>query len=285
MRLGQSGVALLGAAMATLIAGSAFAQSQTISSSVSLAKTYDEDVDVDYDNTVDIDIAKDIDVSKDMDYNGVVNITGNINVSEAAMSTVDNKQIIDDGFVDVLGTESTLSNIALIDGTVLGGAGGNIGVNVAVGDNLLQENVAVLSAIGTATAGSADAEVFSVQKSINNEFDDSTEVEEVFNNTQLLGDVLAAATGNIGLNAATGAFNGQKNALAIAAVTGSATLSEATAAVLQESTFNDTFHNDTANEVKLQGNVANTATGNIGLNLIAGTNNLQQNTLAISSVQ
>ncbi|MCG8357516.1 MAG: hypothetical protein MI920_18290, partial [Kiloniellales bacterium] len=237
----------------------------------------------DYDNTVDVDIAKDIDVSKDMDYNGVVNITGNINVAEAALSTVDNKQIVDDNFVD-LTSSGELNNLAIIDGTVLGGAAGNIGVNVAVGDNQLQENVAVLSAIGTtAGAGSSDAEAFSVQKSLNNEFD--SEEGDVFNNTQLLGDVLAAADGNIGLNAATGAYNGQKNALAIAAVTGAATLSEATAAVLQQTTFNDTLHNDTSNEVKLQGNVANAATGNIGLNLAAGTNNLQQNTLAISSVQ
>ena len=277
MKLGLS--TLAGIAVAALIAGPAFAQT----TSVSLTKTYDEDVDVEYDNTVDVDIAKDIDVSKDMDYNGVVNITGNINVSEAAMSTVDNKQIVDDNIVSVTGSDATISNVALIDGTVLGGAGGNIGVNVAVGDNLLQENVAVLSAIGTAAAGSADAEAFSVQKGVNNSLSGSSDAE-ITNNTQLLGDVLALATGNVGLNAATGAYNGQKNALAIAAVTGSATLSEATAAVLQESTFNSTSHNDTSNAVTLGANVANGATGNIGLNLTAGANNLQQNTLAISSV-
>ena len=284
MKLRHSLMALAGVAAIALVAGPAYAQ--TITTSASLNKTYDEDVDVDYDNTVDVDIAKDIDVSKDMDYNGVVNITGNINVAEAALSTVDNKQIIDDNIVDVLGTDATLNNVALIDGTVLGGAAGNIGVNVAVGDNQLQENVAVLSAIGTtAGAGSSDAEAFSIQKSVNNEFDDGVEDAEVFNNTQLIGAVLAAADGNIGLNAATGAYNGQKNALAIAAVTGSATLSEATAAILQQSTFNDTSHTDTSNEVKLMDSVANGATGNIGLNLAAGTNNLQQNTLAISSVQ
>ena len=284
MKLRHSLMALAGVAAIALVAGPAYAQ--TITTSASLNKTYDEDVDVDYDNTVDVDIAKDIDVSKDMDYNGVVNITGNINVAEAALSTVDNKQIIDDNIVDVLGTDATLNNVALIDGTVLGGAAGNIGVNVAVGDNQLQENVAVLSAIGTtAGAGSSDAEAFSIQKSVNNEFDDGVEDAEVFNNTQLIGAVLAAADGNIGLNAATGAYNGQKNALAIAAVTGAATLSEATAAVLQQSTFNSTTHNDTSNSVSLGGNVANAATGNVGLNLSAGSNNLQQNTLAISSVQ
>ena len=283
MSLRPSLSALVGAVAVAFIAGPALAQGVT--TTVTLNKTYDEDVDVDYDNTVDVDIAKDIDVSKDLDYNGVVNITGNINVAEAAMSVIDNKQIVDDNFVDIV-SDGTINNAALIDGTVLGGAAGNIGVNVAVGDNLLQENVAVLTAIGTATTGgSADAEAFSLQKSVNNDFEDTGTNAEVFNNTQLLGDVLATADGNLGLNAATGAYNGQKNALAIAAVTGAATLSEATAAVLQQSTFNETYHNDTSNSVTLQGNVANTATGNIGLNLTAGTNNLQQNTLAISSVQ
>ncbi len=265
--------------VAAWIAGPAVAQG------VTLTKTYDEDINVEYDNTVDVDIAKDIDVSKDIDYNGVVNITGNINVSESAVSVIDNKQIIDDGFVSVTGSDATLSNVAIIDGTVLGGAGGNIAVNLTVGDNNLQENVGILSAIGaTTTEGAADAESFNLQKSINNDFSASSDAE-VFNNTQMLGSVLAGAAGNVALNAATGAYNGQKNALAIAAVSGAATLSEATAAILQEVTFNSTVHNNTANQVTLQDSVANAATGNIGLNLAAGTNNLQQNTLAISSVQ
>ncbi|MCG8361182.1 MAG: hypothetical protein MI920_36960 [Kiloniellales bacterium] len=282
MKLRHSLMALAGVAAVALIAGPAYAQ--TVTSTVSLNKTYDEDVDVEVDNTVDVDIAKDIDVSKDMDYNGVVNITGNINVSEAALSTVDNKQIIDDNFVDVTGDDATLSNIVLFAGGAVGAVGGNIGLNAASGDNIIQENVAVLSAIGSlAAAGSADAEVFKVQKSINNSFTGDSDAE-VFNNTQVTGAVLAAAVGNIGLNAATGAFNEQKNALAIAAVTGEATLSEATAAILQETTFNSTSHNDTANEVKLIDDVLLAAGGNIGVNLAAGTNLLQNNTLAISSV-
>ena len=283
MKLRYSLMAAAGAAAIALVAGPALAQ--TITTSASLNKTYDEDVDVEYDNTVDVDIAKDIDVSKDMDYNGVVNITGNINVSEAALSTVDNKQIIDDNFVDVTGDDATLSNIVLIDGTAFGGVGGNVGVNASSGDNIIQENVAVLSAIGiAAAAGSSDAEVFKVQKSVNNILTGASDAE-VFNNTQLTGGAFAAAVGNIGLNAATGAYHAQKNALAVAAVTGDATLSEATAAILQQSTFNDTTHNDTANEVKLIDEVAFGAAGNIGFNLTAGSNNLQNNTLAISSVQ
>ncbi|MCG8357060.1 MAG: hypothetical protein MI920_15970 [Kiloniellales bacterium] len=280
MKLWSAWGSLLSIAAVALVAGPALGQ--TVSSTVELLKTYDEDIDVDYENNVDVDIAKDIDVSKDIDYNGVVNITGNINVSEAAMSTIDNKQITNDGVVDV--SEADISNLAVVEGTALVLSGGNLGVNIAVGDNLLQENVAVLSAIGAGSAaGSAEAEIFSVQKTFNNDFTGTS--SDVTNNTQLLGDVLAGAAGNIGVNAATGAYTGQKNALAIAAVTGDAALSEATAAVLQQATFNGTSHTNTNNSVSLGGNVANAANGNIGLNLSAGTNNQQQNSLAISSVQ
>lgn len=254
------------------------------STSVNLTKDYNEDVDVNYDNTVNVDINKEVDVTKDVNYVGTVVISGNLNVSEAALSLIDNKQIIDDNFVDVGVTDATLTNISLLNGTVLNGASGNIGLNVAVGDNILQENAAALSAIGAAAAGSSDAEVFSVQKSINNDFDNLSEESEVLNQVLVGGDVLGGASGNAGVNVAAGAFNAQKNALALAAVSGTATLSEATAAVLQESTFNETYHNRTTNDVKLQDGVAAGFIGNIGINLTAGTNNLQQNTLAISSV-
>lgn len=247
-------------------------------------KEYNEEVDVDYDNTVNVDINKEIDVEKDLDYNGSVVITGVVTVSEAALALIDNKQIIDDNFVDV-NFEQELDNEATVDATVLSSAEGNVGLNVAVGDNILQENAAALAAVGAAAGGSSDAEVFSVQKSYNNDaFWDDTDTE-VDNTVTLLGDVLSGASGNAGLNISAGAYNAQKNAMALAAVTGTATLSEATAAVLQESTFNETFHNDTDNAVMLGGNVAANTTGNIGINLSAGTNNLQQNTLAISSVQ
>lgn len=271
---GLGAVALAGAPTAAL------AQS----SSASLGKFYFEDVDVEYDNTVNVDINKEVDVEKDLDYNGTVTITGIVTVSEAALSLIDNKQIIDDNFVN-MNSEQELDNEATVDATVLLGATGNVGLNVAVGDNILQENAAALAAVGAATGGSADAEVFSVQKSFDNEAQWDNGDVEVDNTVALLGDVLSGASGNAGLNISAGAYNAQKNAMALAAVTGTATLSEATAAVLQESTFNNTHHNDTDNAVTLSGNVAGTTTGNIGINLSAGTNNLQQNTLAISSVQ
>ncbi|WP_299625048.1 hypothetical protein [Pelagibius sp.] len=281
-RLGLFAMIAVGVSALVAVPMGALAQS----TSVTLTKSYDEDVDVDYDNTIDVDITKDIDVEKDLNYTGTVVISGNLNVSEAALSLIDNKQIIDDNLVEPRGDDPSITNITVIDGTVLNAAQGNIGLNVAVGDNLLQENAAALSAIGTTSAaGSSDAEIFSIQKTINNDFDESEGDSEVLNQIQLLGDVLGGASGNAGVNVAAGAFNAQKNALALAAVTGTATLSEATAAVLQESTFNDTWHAQTTNDVKLGDQVAAGFVGNIGINLTSGTNNLQQNAMSISSVQ
>ncbi len=286
MNIRYSVLALVGLGVAAFVGAPAIALAQTLTSDVTLNKTYDEDVDVFYNNNVDIDIVKTIEVTKDLSYLGTVVIGGNINVSEAALATIDNKQIIDDNIIDILGADSQLTNTTLINGTVLNLASGNIGLNVAVGDNILQENAAVLVAIGaTATAGSSDAEIFSVQKTINNIFDDGVEDATVLNKLELLGDVLGGASGNAGVNIATGAYHAQKNALALASVTGEATLSEATAAILQEATFNDTSHTQTVNEVKMGDQVAALFTGNIGINLTSGTNNLQQNAMAISSVQ
>ncbi len=281
-------MALMGLGVAALVGAPAIAMAQVVggaTTSVSLTKSYDEDVNVNYDNTVDVTITKDIDVQKDLNYVGAVVIGGNINVSEAALSLIDNKQIIDDNVIDVMGAESSLTNTTLVNGTVLNLATGNVGLNVSVGDSILQENAATLAAIGgTAAGGSSDAESFTVQKTINNEFDDGVQDAEVLNKVELLGDVLGGAAGNAGVNIGAGAYNAQKNALSLAAVTGEAVLSEATAAVLQESTFNDVHHTQTLNTVNLGDAVAAGFTGNIGVNLTSGTNNLQLNTMAISSV-
>ena len=68
-------------------------------------------------------------------------------------------------------------------------------------------------------------------------------------------------------------------------VVGSASLAEATAGVLQQASFNRTTTNQTTNDVTLNGAVASGASGNVALNFAAGSNNLQHNALAITSVQ
>ena len=101
-------------------------------------------------------------------------------------------------------------------------------------------------------------------------------------NTVAIGAGLAnGADGNIGVNAAAGAFNIQKNALVIATVTGG-NLAEATAGTLQDVEENSSVHEDTTNNVNIGGSLIG-ASGNIGVNLASGVGNLQLNTLTIAN--
>ncbi len=89
------------------------------------------------------------------------------------------------------------------------------------------------------------------------------------------------ADGNIGVNAAAGAFNIQKNALVIATVTGGH-LAEATAGTMQDIENNVSVVEDVTNNVSIGGSLIG-ASGNIGVNLASGVGNLQLNTLTIAN--
>jgi hypothetical protein len=133
------------------------------------------------------------------------------------------------------------------------------------------------------TSGAAEAGNFSLQSLYNNGFnEDSYELENssVTNDVTVSG-ALSTSDGNLGLNAAAGAFNIQKNALVIASVTGGH-LAEATSGVIQHSEFNDSVHEDVTNSVDFSASLTG-ASGNIGVNLAAGVGNLQLNTLTIAN--
>lgn len=145
------------------------------------------------------------------------------------------------------------------------------------------------------SAGAAEAGSFSLQSLYNvgfntNETPDdnvsgeqSSELENtnIDNLVNIGSGSLNASTGNIGLNAAAGAFNIQKNALVIASVT-AGHLAEATSGVLQYSERNDSVIEDVDNDINLASSL-NAATGNIGVNLAAGVGNIQLNTLTIAN--
>ena len=104
----------------------------------------------------------------------------------------------------------------------------------------------------------------------------------VIDNTVSFGDGLAdGATGNIGVNAAAGAFNLQKNALVIATVTGG-NLAEATAGTMQDVEENVSTVENVTNNVGIGASLMG-ASGNIGVNLASGVGNLQLNTLTIAN--
>jgi len=181
------------------------------------------------------------------------------------------------------------------DGT-LTDASGNIGLNMAAGDYNLQENAAVISSAeslwpleGEGFGGAAEAQSASLQNLYNNTFNNpfggghSAELENTdIDNTVAIGAGLAdGADGNIGVNAAAGAFNIQKNALVIATVNGG-DLAEAVATTFQDIEENVSVHEDTTNNVSIGASLIG-ASGNIGVNLASGVGNLQLNTLTIAN--
>jgi len=131
-------------------------------------------------------------------------------------------------------------------------------------------------------SGAAEAGNFSLQSLYNNSFNDRYEVENTnIDNSVSVTGALSGADGNLGLNAAAGAFNIQKNALVIASVTGGH-LAEATSGVIQHSESNDSTQEDTTNNVNFASSLTN-ASGNVGVNIAAGVGNLQLNTLTIAN--
>jgi len=195
---------------------------------------------------------------------------------------------------------ATYTNTVTAGNDTASGASGNIGLNMAAGDYNLQENAAVIANadpfIGVngnqQPSGGAEASSFSLQNLFDNGFNENTSTGNISNSYELENTVirnsaslgtgtLAGATGNIGVNAAAGAFNIQKNALVIASVTGG-NLAEANAAVMQDARWNDSVVEDVANSVTIGTTLMN-ASGNIGVNLASGVGNMQINTLTIAS--
>jgi hypothetical protein len=288
---------LLGAAIAAfgVIPMAAHADQVSVSQSAS------------WDNTVDVNLFWSVDVEKFLNIDGSISITGSVDADALSQASLDDKQIIDGNSVefedyqntqaDDLGIDSepevgtslahpaTYSNSVSAGGDTLANASGNIGLNMAAGDYNLQENAAVIaSAESLEGSGAAEAGSFSLQNLYDNGFNDASwELQNTeISNSVTIGDGLAnGADGNIGVNAAAGAFNIQKNALVIATVTGG-NLAEATAGTMQDLEENVSFHEDTTNDVSIGGSLAN-ASGNIGVNLASGVGNLQLNSLTIAN--
>jgi hypothetical protein len=300
---------LLGAAIAAfgIIPVAAQADQVTVSMSAS------------WDNTVDVDLAWSVDVTKNLNIDGSIEISGEVDANALSQASLDDKQIVDGNSVqfedyqnanqnqefgpcaepgvgqgegDPLFTEEGAAGgpavyantVTAGDGT-LSNASGNIGLNMAAGDYNLQENAAVISsAESNDGSGAAEAGSFSLQNLYDNGFNDvSFELENTdIDNTVAIGAGLGdGATGNIGVNAAAGAFNIQKNALVIATVTGG-NLAEATAGTLQDLEENFSVHEDTTNNVSIGSSLVG-ASGNIGVNLASGVGNMQLNTLTIAN--
>jgi len=192
-------------------------------------------------------------------------------------------------------------NNASVGQNTLSGATGNIGLNVAAGDYNQQENVASIAAAlsdDSGLNGAAEAQVFSLQTLKNSGFNDERssigdsqaaisagfEVENtvITNDATVGNNALTGVSGNVGVNVAAGAFNQQKNALAMASID-RGVLAEAHAAIQQSNKYNESVHENTVNTAAIGDNSLVGATGNIGVNIAAGVGNQQLNSLSVSS--
>lgn len=164
---------------------------------------------------------------------------------------------------------------------------GNVGINLSAGNFNIQDNIAALAVSNFEgddddTGGMAEASLTALQlTTLNNINDDPNTLEEDdknnfrTRNTVFDGDATINANGNLGLNAAAGNMNLQKNALVLAVATDAA-MAEATAGVIQASVGNFANIQDETNIINAG---TYTGSGNLGVNLAAGNFNQQMNSL------
>jgi hypothetical protein len=199
-----------------------------------------------------------------------------------------------DATIDIGFFSPIINNTA---GFTVNGAG-NIGVNAATGYYNMQANVAALAsatydgndADEDDSAGWSEASATVLQAAAFNfygpddEQSDPTGEDTVGNDVRVrntVGAMTVNGTGNVGVNAAAGAFNVQQNTLSVAVATDAA-LAEANAAVIQTADLNVTVEKDAVNTIQ-GGTFGGGGAGNYGVNLAAGVGNMQANTLVVAA--
>lgn len=178
---------------------------------------------------------------------------------------------------------------------------GNLGLNLASGYYNSQENSAALAVTGFSSTdgddgvesgGWSEASLLALQLGTNNSYgpfdtpvrdpeDDALDGPAFDDyrdrNTVTAGTI--SGDGNIGVNAAAGAFNIQANAMVLAVSEDSA-LAKATAGVIQTALSNGVVAMNSVNLVQA-GDIS--GSGNIGVNLASGVGNMQHNSLTIAT--
>jgi len=160
----------------------------------------------------DANVERDSRLSTDITLTGDPTVSGELAIDSAATALIDNRQSVSGN----KGINDKLSNDASIGDDVASDASGNLGFNVAAGDNNAQDNAAALSAADSSFAfGMADSAVFVNQGGLDN----TTINKGVTNAAAIGGNAFESATGNIGANVASGNNNAQKNSLSASVAT------------------------------------------------------------------
>jgi hypothetical protein len=298
-----------------LMLGAAFAALGLIPAAPALANDPVEvNIYSNWNQNINVDLSWDVHVQKYLNIDGSINLGGYVESNALAQASLDDKQILENNEVQFEDYQNSLwsgsisnggpgpysepsvgntaagahpatyDNSVTTDDSTLENWSGNIGMNLAAGDYNLQENAGVLASATTNDgSGAAEAGSFSLQSLYNNGFNDkSYELENtVINNSVDIVDTGNNGEGNLGFNAAAGAFNIQKNALVIATVSGGY-LAEATAGTEQYGNRNTSYIEDVTNDVHVGSSFQNVS-GNIGVNVASGVGNMQLNSLTIAN--
>lgn len=260
-------------------------------------------------HSTNVTISKQVSLNSNVNISGDPRVNGALNINAAAVAIEEGSQ--SSAGNGVMNQDAT-SNHSKIGGNVGSNSSGNIGANVASGDNNAQANSAAIAAAGAGSntdtittqnctshdcggnsdpsaspGGMADAEAFADQATAFDMVDNAGTT----NSSHVGGNAFKSASGNIGVNVASGDDNQQLNGLA-ASTTQNNVYANATASTDQHSIGNVTMNGagglnpcdeqNTANTASLSGSAFANASGNIGVNVAAGTGNLQANTLAMA---
>ena len=223
---------------------------------------------------VSVQMDKSLRLKSDIEITGRPTVSGDIAIDSAAISIIDNRQSSSDN----LGLNENLENDASIADDVASSASGNLGFNVAAGDNNVQDNAAALASTDASFAfGMADSEIFVNQAGSGNMVSNLG----VTNTANVGGNAFESASGNIAVNVTSGNNNLQKNALSASV----ATTNYATASVSsnQHSAGNVVENSGTAQkfvdriDISLGGTVSGT-TATDGSGTYSGSGNAYQKT-------
>ncbi len=230
------------------------------------------------------------------------NIGANVTAGDQNMQTNDLAIAYNHGALHALASASSMqtasvqaagvhatANSATLSDDVLQSSHGNIGVNVAAGVQNMQGNTLAVSAATpvypdppTPTAASSRAHVTNHQAG--GMMSGGSATSGTVNNASITDNVLQNASGNIDANVAAGAQNMQSNAMALASNVASATHGAASSTIhdSQRSGPGASFSLIGYDHASVTDNVLQNASGNIGLNVASGIDNLQANDLALA---
>ena len=199
-----------------------------------------------------------------------------LDISAAANASLAVEQILSDNSLEL----GSFDNSVTFAADIATEATGAIGLNMAAGDFNLQDNAAVLALIADAPQSAIYAGTSLSQSLLGQDFNGQSTNAHMHNTVSVDIGASGEVAGNVGLNAASGAFNIQSNAVAIAAAPASM-LAQSHAGLHQDAQQNLSVHRDTVNEVAAT-IILDGVNGNIGMNLASGVGNLQSNSVTIA---